>query len=115
MLGIWFGLLFACEEQEVSVTMETEPQVLLAKIPSRKGFLGVTLEMSSLETAKKQGFERPLIQIRMVGPESAADAAGIVENDLIVGVDGKELQTVQEFVSYIGKIKCQILRPLSLI
>ena len=101
MLGIWFALIFACEEKEVVVATSPEPQVAPAKLPSRKGFLGVTLELSTIEAAKEQGFERPLIQIRMVGPDSAAAASGIKKNDFIVGVDGKEFQTIQDFVSYI--------------
>ena len=102
MLTIWFGLMYGCQEvEQTSLVSSPRSQVVKEKQAKRNGFLGVTLGISTQQAAQQQGYERPLIQIQMVGPDSAAAVSGIEENDLMVGIDEQEFKNVEEFVAYI--------------
>ncbi|MEC7987918.1 MAG: redoxin domain-containing protein [Myxococcota bacterium] len=101
MFTVWFGLMYACQETTGVLQAAPEPQISQSNTVRRKGFLGVTLEMSTPEMAMEKGYDRPLIVIRMVGPESAAAAAGIQADDVIAGADEHTFETIQDFVSYI--------------
>ena len=68
-----------------------------------KGFLGVELKAITKEEAEKLGWELPrgarVVKPREDGP---AAKAGIVAEDVIVSLDGQEVESLERFMAAIG-------------
>lgn len=58
---------------------------------SHKGFLGISLEN-----------EEGKLRIREVGPESAASAAGLLKDDVLISINGQSIGSVSEFIQKIA-------------
>jgi WD40 repeat protein len=82
-----------------------------------KGYLGVDLNDLTKEDADKLGWEAPrgvkVVKPREGGP---AAAAGILADDVIISVDGQEIENMARFVASVGdkgagaKIRLRLLR-----
>lgn len=62
----------------------------------RRGFLGIQIKLVDAVTAKAAGLDKPKgVWVESVNKESPADKAGIQYGDIILTVDGKEVNTPQ--------------------
>lgn len=61
--------------------------------PEEKGWLGIAMKLPA-QLPKEPGTDHPLqaIEVARVMPDSGAEAAGLHEGDLIVGVDGEPIE-----------------------
>jgi hypothetical protein len=80
-----------------------------------KGFLGIELKDITKEEADALGWEASR-GIKVVKPNDAAANAGILPGDLILSIDGVEVENMQRFVAAIGdrgagtRVRLRVLR-----
>ncbi|MDT8437753.1 MAG: DegQ family serine endoprotease [Wenzhouxiangellaceae bacterium] len=70
-----------------------------------RGYLGVGIQAVSREAADALGLDRPIgALVNRVEPGSAADRAGIEQGDVIVEVNGAEIETFSALPPVVGSI-----------
>ena len=74
------------------------------KVKSQKGSRGGS--MVSLGTIPAYaGSDEPGVQIQGVRPGGSADKAGLMPNDIIVGLNGKEVNNIYDFMNILNELK----------
>ncbi|MEZ5082289.1 MAG: M28 family peptidase [Bacteroidales bacterium] len=74
------------------------------KVKSQKGSRGGS--MVSLGTIPAYaGSDEPGVQIQGVRPGGSADKAGLLPNDIIVGLNGKEVNNIYDFMNILNELK----------
>jgi serine protease Do len=69
----------------------------------RRGFIGVSIQTVDAVTAKAQGLDRAKgVIVQSVNPGSAGEEAGLQPLDIILTVDGKEVNTSQQLQTVIA-------------
>lgn len=69
----------------------------------RRGFIGVSIQTVDAVTAKAQGLDRARgVIVQSVNPGSAGEAAGLKPLDIILTVDGREVNTSQQLQTVIA-------------
>jgi serine protease Do len=98
--GGYMGLSFAVPI-EVAMKVKTDLQKY-GKVS--RGRLGVTIQNVTQELADSFGLKKPEgALISAVEPKSPADKAGLKTGDIILGVDGKDIQSSIELPRVIGE------------
>ncbi len=70
----------------------------------RRGYIGVRIQSMNDAMAKALGLEKTEgVLIQSLEPDGAAEAAGLHEKDVILSVDGKEVNASNELQSYIAR------------
>lgn len=69
----------------------------------RRGFIGVTIQTVDATLAKAKGLSKPAgVFVQTVESGSAGEAAGVKEEDIILSVDGKEVNTNNQLQTIIA-------------
>jgi len=69
----------------------------------RRGFIGVTIQSVDAVTAKAAGLEKPQgVIVQEVKPNSAGEEAGLQPLDIIISVDGREVNTANMLQSIVA-------------
>lgn len=69
----------------------------------RRGFIGVSIQTVDAVTAKAQGLDRAQgVIVQSVNPGGAGEAAGLKPLDIILSVDGREVNTSQQLQTVIA-------------
>jgi Do/DeqQ family serine protease len=89
----------------VKIGEQPGEETVVAAVPKGAG-LGVTVEDLSEEAAQAYGLRgRSGVLVTGVAPDSAAEAAGIKEGDLLLEVDRRRVGTVEEFKKAVALLK----------
>jgi serine protease Do len=89
----------------VKIGEQPGEETVVAAVPKGAG-LGVTVEDLNEEAAQAYGLRgRSGVLVTGVAPESAAEAAGIKEGDLLLEVDRRRVGTVEEFKKVVALLK----------
>ena len=69
----------------------------------RRGYIGVTIQTVDATMAKAKGLSKPMgVFVQSVAPGSAGEAAGVKESDVILTVDGKEVNTSNQLQTIVA-------------
>jgi len=100
--GGYMGLSFAVPI-EVAMKVKTDLQKY-GKVS--RGRLGVTIQSVTQELADSFGLKKPQgALVAAVEPKSPADKAGIKTGDIIMGVDGRDIENSIELPRVIGELR----------
>lgn len=76
---------------------------LIAHGKVKRGYIGVRIETVDARIAKAVGFESPKgVFVREVNPGSGGEEAGVMSGDIIISVDGREVNSANELQMLIG-------------
>lgn len=76
---------------------------LIAYGKVQRGFIGVRIENVDARIAKAVGFDAPRgVFVQEVNPNSAGEEAGVQSGDIILSVDGREVNSANELQMMIG-------------
>ncbi len=110
--GGFMGVSFAIP---INVAMEVVAQLKETGKVSR-GWLGVMIQDVDKNLAEALGLDRPRgALISRVLDGSPAEAGGILEQDIITGINGNEIDFSSELPHYVGRIRAGSEATLSLI
>lgn len=88
----------------INMAEKITPQ-LIEKGKVTRGWLGVTIQNLSEELAENLGLEQTKgVVVRQVQIDSPADKAGIKSNDIIVEIDGKQIETTKQLMQNIATL-----------
>lgn len=79
----------------------TYKQVKVRRMKSSKGAMSVSLGTIPAYA----GSDEPGVQIQGVRPGGPADKAGLLADDIIVGLNGKEVNNIYDFMNILGELK----------
>lgn len=79
----------------------TYQQVKVKRMKSSKGAMSVSLGTIPAYA----GSDEPGVQIQGVRPGGPADKAGLLADDFIVGLNGKEINNIYDFMNILGELK----------
>jgi len=69
----------------------------------RRGYIGVSIQTVDARTAKAVGFDKPKgVFVQEVNPGSGGEDAGLQSGDIILSVDGREVNTANELQTIVG-------------
>ncbi|MBK1828556.1 PDZ domain-containing protein [Haloferula rosea] len=91
------------EVQERSLSV-LKASVLRSLSDQRPGFVGITMAPTDVELGDEEGFG---IQIRMVSPDSPAEKAGLLPQDVVTELNGEGwdgLDAADSFAARVGKM-----------
>lgn len=87
----------------------TYQEVKIKQQRSRRGALSVSLGTIPAYA----GSDEPGVAIQGVRPGGPADKAGLEANDVIVGLNGKEINNIYDFMNILGELKPDVETPIS--
>ncbi|MCS6820566.1 MAG: Do family serine endopeptidase [Microscillaceae bacterium] len=97
--GSYEGYSFAVPVRIVKKVMED----LMKYGETQRALLGVSISDISAEFAEKKGIKKIRgVYVQEVNPNSAAEAAGIKPNDIILAIDGQKVNSVSELQGIVG-------------
>lgn len=74
------------------------------KVKSQKGSRGaITVSLGTIPAYA--GSDEPGVQIQGVRPGGPSDKAGLLENDVIIGLNGKEVNNIYDFMNILNELK----------
>lgn len=93
-----------CPEVQERALAVLKESVLGDLSQKRPGFVGITMAPAEVELEEGDGFG---VQIRMVSPDSPAEKAGLLPQDVVTELNGKGwdgLDTADSFAARVGKM-----------
>jgi len=77
------------------------------KVKSRKGSRGSS-SVSLGTIPAYAGSDDPGVQIQGVRPGGPADKAGLMADDVIIGLNGKEVNNIYDFMNILGELTADV-------
>lgn len=86
----------------------TYKEVKVKRTKSSKGAMSVTLGTIPAYA----GSDEPGVQIQGVRPGGPAEKAGLLAEDFIIGLNGKEVNNIYDFMNILGELKPDVETPI---
>jgi membrane-associated protease RseP (regulator of RpoE activity) len=81
------------------------------KVKSRKGTRGaISISLGTIPAYA--GSDEPGVQIQGVRPGGPAERAGLMANDIIVGLNGKEVNNIYDFMNMLNELKADVVTEI---
>lgn len=101
-------LSFACKENEGSKTGSDNSNTELSdtnKINGQENNGIVSVKKVSIGLIPDTQYEGSGVKAMMIKPEKEAEKAGLLQGDIIIAIDGKEIKTLSDYTEYLSEFK----------
>ncbi len=101
-------LSFACKENDGSKTGTGSSKTELSdtnKINGQENNGIVSVKKVSIGLIPDTQYEGSGVKAMMIKPEKEAEKAGLLQGDIIIAIDGKEIKTLSDYTEYLSEFK----------
>lgn len=101
-------LSFACKENDGSKTGTDSSNTELSdtnKINGQENNGIISVKKVSIGLIPDTQYEGSGVKAMMIKPEKEAEKAGLLQGDIIIAIDGKEIKTLSDYTEYLSEFK----------
>lgn len=101
-------LSFACKQNDGSKTGTDSSKTELSdtnKINGQENNGIVSVKKVSIGLIPDTQYEGSGVKAMMIKPEKEAEKAGLLQGDIIIAIDGKEIKTLSDYTEYLSEFK----------
>lgn len=101
-------LSFACKENEGSKTGSDSSNTEISdtnKINGQENNGIVSVKKVSIGLLPDTQYEGSGVKAMMIKPDQEAEKAGLMQGDIVIALDGKEIKTLGDYTEYLSEFK----------
>lgn len=101
-------LSFACKENEGSKTGSDNSNTEISdtnKINGQENNGIVSVKKVSIGLLPDTQYEGSGVKAMMIKPDQEAEKAGLMQGDIVIALDGKEIKTLGDYTEYLSEFK----------